>query len=179
MAQRRRRGTARSTLDIGVNKFSQELRGIILEEGMEILGEIAKMVADEANRLAPTFDIGTEGPRRPKKWKSKADPKGGPIKGSVFAQRSHKLPGTWLVCSPAYYSHFVEYGTNAHEMPRAKWQKEIGTDKPHVMTAKIGGNFIHFDWAYHPGSKQTKFLRPAADKAEQFLLEILKKRYGV
>lgn len=178
MAGGRRRGTNRSKLNLNINKLSQELRGIILEEGMDILGEVAQMVADEANRRAPT-QKDVNGPRRPAKWKNKGKPVDGPIKGNIFAQRSGRIPGTWLICSPAWYSHFVEYGTDPHEIPRAKWQKEIGTEQPHIMTAKFGGKFVKLDWVYNPGAKPKPFLRPAADMAEQFLLQILAKRYGI
>lgn len=180
MARRRSKNTMRVYID---EKLSQELRAIILEEGMEILGDLAKKVADEAQLNAPIIDPAGINPYMPLRRgpnKRGGDPKSGPIKDKIFYQLSTKVPASYVVCSPAWYSHFVEFGTQPHEMPRASKQEAIKAGTGKLMAFPYNGRIITRKWVFHPGIKQWKpFLRPAGDKAEQFLREILNERYGV
>lgn len=173
MARRRMGPRRSSTIAVDLNSVSQELRAMVVEEGIEILGELAERIAEEANRNAPTL----------KNWYQTSDwqqvhydsnpvEKQGPIKGHIFAMLSPKVPATWLVVSPAWYSHMVEYGTTPHELkPKRKGAMSFFTDD--------GTPVIRAGTIQHPGTKKQPFLRPAADKADQFLIEILKRRYGV
>lgn len=175
------RRSSRNTKKIGFdpNKFSEELRAIILEEGMAILGDVAKKITAEANSRAPK-DTSSH-PRGPNKRGDRQD--SGPIKGSIFYTLSPRVFATYLICSPAWYSHFVEYGTQRHEMPRADFQEEIKQGKRDVMTFpgtnQFSGKWIHTPWVFHPGITPKPFLRPAVDMAEQFLRQVLNERYGV
>lgn len=160
MAKRRRLGPKRSTsIAFDLNKMSHEIRNIINLEGEGIIGELAERVAEEARSLAPVLQGEPRGSN-----KRNGDDRSGPLKENIFAQPSAKVPGSWIVCSPAWYSHFVEYGTSEHDMPYpgTKVLKEAGQPYPKV---------------HHTGAKQKPFLRPAADKAEQFLQEIIAKRH--
>ena len=154
-----RRSKRTGTIAYDINKMSQELRRAVLDVGMDVLGELAEKVAEEANLRAPFIEhdiaLGETPLRRgPNKFGGSDS---GPIKGNVFAQQSQKIPLSWLVCSPAWYSHFAEYGTSIHKMSR---KSKSGKPKEFL----------------HPGSvPRPPFLRPAADKAEQFLEQILQK----
>jgi len=159
-----------------LNKMSQEVRLAAADLGMEILGELAQKVADEANLTAPfiehELDLGEAPLRRGPNKFGKSD--SGPIKGNVFAQESQKVPFSWVVCSPAWYSHFVEFGTSMHEMPR---KSKTGKKMVFPGTNQFEGSMIETAHVTHPGlTPRPPFLRPAADKAENFLREILRSR---
>lgn len=177
---RRRIGPKRSTqIAFDLNKMDHEIRMIILEEANGIIGELARAVVDEAKRLAPSLPPG-EKPRGPNK-RPGTHPnaaKSGPLKDMIFCEPSDRMPASWVVCSPTWYSHFVEYGTTPHEMPRAAFQEQIKNKQRKPMRFKApDGRWITAKWLYHTGARAHPFLRPAADKAEQFLQEILRKRH--
>lgn len=171
----RRRSINTGTIGFNLNKMSQELRMAVLDVGVEILGELAEKVAEEANLRAPFIEheiASGERPLRrgPNKF-GKSD--SGPIKGNIFAQASQKVPLSWLVVSPAWYSHFQEYGTQIHEMPIIS--SKIGKNMVFPGTNEFEGTMVATKKVIHPGLKPSPpFLRPAADKAEQFLEEILR-----
>lgn len=157
-----------------MNKINHEIRMIMLAEGNGIVGELAQRVAEEARSLAPALP-GSETPRGPNK--RGGDDKAGPLKSKIFAQPSAYVPNSWIVCSPVWYSHFVEYGTEPHEMPRAEFQ-EKGKKMAFPGTNKFAGKTVVTDWVHHPKVRQKPFLRPAADKAEQFLQQIITERHS-
>ena len=182
-----RAGKRSRTIAYDLNKMSQELRYAVLEVGMEVLGELAEKVAEEANSRAPFIEhedipdtpytsqkVGKgrhEMPLRrgPNKTGSSDS---GPIKGNVFAQESQKVPLSWLVISPAWYSHFAEYGTSIHEMPR---KSKAGKKMVFPGTHEFEGEMVATKKVTHPGcTPRPPFMRPAADMAEKFLSEILK-----
>ena len=164
------------TIAYDLNKMSQELRREVLDIGIAVLGELAEKVAEEANLRAPVIQpepYGFQPLRRgPNKALGKSD--SGPIEGAVFAQESQKQPLSWLVVSPAWYSHLVEYGTSPHTMPR---KSKTGKRMMFPGTGPSFGTRVMTDHVDHPGIRQQPFMRPAADKAEQFLEQILQK-YG-
>ena len=170
----RRRSARTGTIAYDLNKMSQELRREVLDIGMEVLGELAEKVAEEANLRAPVIEpepYGFQPLRRGPNKQGKSD--SGPIKGSVFAQESQKVPLSWLICSPFWGSHFVEYGTADHKM------FEKRADRPMMFpgTGPDLGRRIITPFVDHPGARSIPFMRPAADKAEQFLQDILR-NYG-
>ena len=169
---------AKRTKVIGydLNKMTQEVRRAAADFGMEILGELAQKVADEANLTAPfieyEIELGEAPLRRGPNKSGGSD--SGPIKGNVFAQESQKVPYSWLVISPAWYSHFVEYGTQPHEMPK---KSKTGKVMKFPGTNEAAGRMVETEHVNHPGLRPNPpFMRPAADKAEQFLREILRAR---
>lgn len=173
MAKRNIGPKRKANIMVDINKIGHELRGIVLEEGLEILGELAAKIAEEANNNAPVQDTSISGPRRPAQWKSPGDPKNGPIKGNVVAMPSPVIPNTWIVMSEAWYAHFVEYGTDPYEPVPNKHKKLMtfkAKDGRWVRTRQINRK---------KGVKPKPYLRPAADKAEDFLLSIINARYGV
>ena len=171
MARRNLGPKRKASIMVDLNKIGHELRGIVLEEGGEVLKLLATRIAMEANMLAP-MQQSDSGPRRPEKWKNSGNPKDGPIRGNVIAMPSPNIPNTWVVMSDAWYSHFVEYGTDAYDPLPNKSQKTMvfkGRDGNWVRTRKIN----------RPNIQPKPYLRPAGDKAEQFLLAILNGRYGL
>lgn len=170
-----RRSKRTGTIAYDINKMSHELRRAVLDVGMDVLGELAEKVAEEANLRAPFIEhdiaLGETPLRRgPNKFGGSDS---GPIKGNIFAQQSQKIPLSWLVVSPAWYSHFAEYGTSVHKMPR---KSKSGKLMVFPGTNEFEGRTIAVKEVLHPGSvPRPPFLRPAADKAEQFLEQILKK----
>lgn len=168
-----RRSKRTGTIAYDINKMSQELRRAVLDVGMDVLGELAEKVAEEADLRAPVIQ---EEPYAFQPLRRGPDKKGssssGPMKGNVFAQESSKVPLSWLVVSPAWYSHFYEYGTSPHEMPR---KSKTGKKMMFPGTGPLTGERILTDHVNHPGVKAGPFMRPAADKAEQFLKQILQK----
>lgn len=169
------RGKRTRTIGYDLNKMSHELRSAVTEISMDILGELAEKVAEEANLRAPVIQdepYGFQPLRRGPNKKGSSD--SGPIKGNVFAQESTKQPLSWLIVSPAWYSHLKEYGTSAHEMPR---KSKTGKKMMFPGTGPLTGERILTDHVNHPGANASPFMRPAADKAEQFLEEILR-NYG-
>lgn len=162
------------TIGFDLNKLSQELRREVLDIGIEVLGELAEKVAVEANLRAPVIQEEPYGfqPLRRGPDKTSGSSSSGPMKGNVFAQESQKVPLSWLVVSPAWYSHFYEFGTSAHEMPR---KSKIGKKMMFPGTGPFIGERVLTEHVKHPGVRARAFMRPAADKAEQFLSEILQK----
>lgn len=178
MARRNRGANRHHWVGIDINRVCQELRAIVVEEGLEILGEVAKKVADQANRLAPVLKNSDQ----TKKWKEMHrswHEDTGPIKGNIVAMKSPNVPATWLVMSPSWYSHFVEYGTEGAEAPRHEWHIEMKEGRRPKMAFNYKGKRMVTDWVYHPDVQPQPFLRPAADSAEYFLIQILNQRYGV
>lgn len=173
MARRKIGPRRSSTIAVDINKVSQELRGIILEEGIEILGELAQRIAEEANKNAPVLSNPLQSPKWKEMHRNGTD-KTGPIKGHVVGIPSPNRFATWLVMSPSWYSHFVEYGTMPHDM-KPKTQKAMSF----FVGNENGVNHVFAKFVKHPGMKKKPFLRPAADMADQFIKEILNKRYGV
>lgn len=173
MAKRNIGPKRKANIMVDINKIGQELRGIVLEEGLEVLGDLAIAVAEEANKNAPVQDISVSGPRRPAKWKNPGNPKNGPIRGNVVAMPSPNIPNTWVVMSNAWYAHFVEYGTDPYEPVPNKHKK--------LMTFKTkDGRWVRTRQINRPkGVKPKPYLRPAGDKADQLLLSILNGRYGL
>lgn len=169
---RRRSGTRTRTIAFDLNKMTHEMRMHILDVGMEVIGQLAERVAEEANAHAPSIQ---DWPLLPNQSKRRGPNKhggsdSGPISNSVFAQASSKVPSSWLVISPAWYSHFVEYGTDAHKMPL-----KAGKLMSFAGTNASKGKFISTYHVEHTGGARRPFMRPAADKAEQFLDEIAPK----
>lgn len=162
------------TIGYDLNKMSHEMRSAVLEIGMDVLGELAEAVAERANEYAPVIDNefgGFQPLRRGPNKNGRSD--SGPIKGNVFAQESQKVPLSWLVVSPAWYSHLVEYGTDPHDMPR---KSKRGKKMMFAGTNEFAGERILTGKVEHPGHSPKAFMRPAADRAEQLLREILKNR---
>ena len=171
-----RAGKRSRTIAYDLNKMSQELRYAVLEVGMEVLGELAEKVAEEANSRAPfiehEIDLGEAPLRRGPNKTGSSD--SGPIKGSIFAQESEKVPLSWLVISPAWYSHFTEYGVSIHEMPR---KSKSGKKMVFPGTHEFEGEIVATKKVIHPGyTPRPPYMRPAADMAEKFLSEILKEK---
>lgn len=174
-----RKSTGKNTRTIayGLNKMSQELRMQVLELGMEVIEKLAAKVAEEAN--ANTQNIvyddpvlpGQEQRRGPNK---KGGSDSGPIKGSVFSQQSTLVPASYLVISPAWYSHFVEYGTDAPEKTGGKIIAKKADKLAFMGTNGFAGKAIAVkEVDRSKGTRATPFLRPASDKADQFLEEII------
>lgn len=162
------------TIGYDLNKMSHEMRSAVLEIGMDVLGELAEAVAERANEYAPVIDDefgGFQPLRRGPNKNGRSD--SGPIKGNVFAQESQKVPLSWLVISPAWYSHFTEFGTSSHTLPR---KSKRGKKMMFAGTNEFAGERIMTDKVNHPGHSPIPFMRPAADRAEQLLRAILVKR---
>ena len=171
----RRRSKRTGTIAYDLNKMSHELRSAVLDISMDLLGELAEKVAEEANIKAPTIQEEPYGFQPLRRGPDKhGRSTSGPIENSVFAQESSKVPLSWLVCSPAWYSHFVEYGTQDHDMPR---KSKTGKLMMFPGTNEFTGERILTGQVKHPGIRPQPYMRPAADKAEQFLEAILAK-YG-
>ena len=164
------------TIGLDLNKMKHELRMQVLEIGMEVLLPLGERIAKEANETAPFIEFevdkegeGSEAPlRRGKNKSGKSD--SGPIKGTVFSQPSEKVPSSVLVVSPAWYSHLVEYGTDPHDLPR---KSKTGKMMVFPGTKAYYGRSVAVKHVNHPGAKSVPFLRPAADKADEFLEEII------
>lgn len=171
----RRRTGNKQKVGIDTDKFSYEARAALFALGNEVMGELAEMIAKEANANAPVLqevqpENSTQPMRRgPNKHGEANDGREGPIKGKIFAQQSEQVLNSWLICSPAWYSHFVEYGTVEHGInPKNKTLLSFpGTHGYSGQQIAVG----HVD---HPGVKAKPFLRPAVDKAEEFLNQILR-----
>lgn len=150
----------------------------ILELGMEIIGELAQAVADEANKQSQSvvcewdslpFQERRRGPNKSGRSDS------GPIAGSIFAMPSAKVPSSWLVVSPAWYSHFVEYGTSPHKMPRIS--RKLGKYMCFLGTNDSSGKMVVVKHVNHPGVRVPQpYMRKAADKADDLLDKIIQKK---
>ena len=180
-----RGGSRTRTVGVDLNRLTHECRAFLLEAGMEAVARVADKIAEEANSLAPVIEGEDESvtyfkdgqtltryiPKRRGPNKSGGSDSG-PIKGSVFSQESQKVPNSYLVIAPAWYAHFVEYGTIRHEMPR------ISSKKGHIMsfpgTNEYKGQLVFTKKVNHPGIKRKPFLRPAADKAGEFVRQVAK-----
>ena len=173
-----RRASRTRTIGFDLNKMSQSIRAFLLEAGMEVVQELAERVAKEANARAPE----SEEPyylvnNSNRKFARRRGPNksggsdSGPIRGSVFAQESQKVPYSYLVCSPSWYSHFVEYGTQMHTMPR---KSKKGKKMVFPGTNEYIGEVIATMNVTHPGARRRPFMRPAADMAEEIAREILR-----
>ena len=166
-----KRSASTGTIGYNLNELTHEVRQILISDiGMPFVAELAERVAEEANRLAPV--IQPQHPKFPLPLRRGPNKHGhsdsGPIKGSIVAQQSQKVPLSWLVISPFWGSHFVEYGTKPHDMP-------IGGKRNNVM--KLPGNdgsVVYAKQFEHPGAKKGPFMRPAADQAERIAREILR-----
>lgn len=171
----RRRGTRTRTIGLDLNKMNHALRMALLEEGNEVIGMLAERVAEEANRRAPVIKAEAQTKStRPQPLRRGPDKQGhsssGPLKNAVFAQESQKVPNSYLVCAPAWYAHFVEYGTEAHT---------IKAKKSNLLrfpgTKESAGEEVLTDTVEHTGARPRPFLRPAADMAEVFVKELIGK----
>lgn len=172
----RRKGSRTRTVGVDLNKLTQESRAILLDIGKEGISLLAEKIAIQANENAKTAikhaypALSGQAERRgPNKYGGSDS---GPIQDSVFAQESQKVPNSYLVIAPAWYAHFVEYGTDPHVMPR------ISSKKGHNMvfrgTGPYDGQTISVKKVEHPGAKRHPFLRPAADKADDFVKQVVK-----
>lgn len=181
MAQRR--GSRTRTVGVDLSKLTHESRAFLLEVGMEAVAKVAEKIAEEANRLAPALEDGYETleDKTSERTHSTTIPKrrgpnkrgasdSGPIKESIFSQESHKVPNSYLVIAPAWYAHFVEYGTSEHIMPRISSKK--GNTMIFPGTNNFKGQLVKTKKVDHPGAKKRPFLRPAADKADEFVSQV-------
>lgn len=167
-----KRSASTGTIGYNLNELTHEVRQILISDiGMPFVAELAERVAEEANRLAPV--IQPQHPNFPLPLRRGPNKQGhsdsGPIKGSIVAQQSEKVPLSWLVISPFWGSHFVEYGTKPHDMPRGK---KIGHTM--IFPGKDGETVFTNKIVHHPGAKKGPFMRPAADQAERIAREILR-----
>lgn len=179
MARRRRLGPKReTTIAFDLNKMEQEMRMAILQQGDDTIEQLAKKVRDAAIELAPELQPENmpdtywgdhvRGPN-----KRNGDEKSGPLKESIFADASVKVPHSWIVCAPTWYAHFVEYGTQPHTVGVNKGRRPLGRFMAFPGTYNWSGTVVFANKVNHPGIKQKPFLRPAADRAEEFLNSIL------
>lgn len=172
----RRRGSRTRTVGVDLNKLTHESRAFLLDAGMESVALLAEKIAAQANENAKTAIKHAYPPLKGQAERRGPNKSGGsdsgPIQDSVFAQESQKVPNSYLVVAPAWYAHFVEYGTDPHDMPR------ISSKKGHTMvfrgTNDFEGQTIGVKEVHHPGAKRHPFLRPAADKADDFVKQIAK-----
>ena len=178
---RSRQGSQRTRIPFfNMNRIAHDVRMILVEEGNGIIEELARRIAEEAKRRAPRLNVGASGPARGpnKRPPGKGDGKEGPLADKIFVTPSIKVPSSWVVCAPTWYSHFVEYGTTPHEMPRADYQEEVKQGLRKKMRFRAAdGRWVTADWVYHPGATARPFLRPAADMAEQLLDQIVQSRH--
>lgn len=156
-----------------INKMSQEIKDIVFDIGVDILGELAEKVAEEARSRAPTnqgIEYGGDNgmPKRRGPNKSGGSDSG-PIADNIEAIESPNVRFSYLVIAYAWYSHFVEFGTKEHDIfPKKKKALRF----PVSETETVVRCSVH-----HPGIRtHVPFLRPAADKAEGFLKQILQER---
>lgn len=171
----RRTGSRTRTVGVDLNKMTHESRAFLLEIGNEAIKRLAELIADKANDNAKNIVCNEEALpgqkiRRGPNKEGKSD--SGPISGSIFSQESQKVPNSYLVISPAWYSHFIEYGTEPHEMPRISYKK--GKYMHFLGTNNFEGMHISVKKVNHPGIKRHAFLRPAADLADDFVKQIVK-----
>ena len=174
----RRTGKRTRTIAYDLNKMKHEARMQILELGMEIIGELAQAVADEANKQSQSvvcewdslpFQERRRGPNK------SGGSDSGPIAGSIFAMPSTKVPSSWLVVSPAWYSHFVEYGISPHKRPRRS--SRIWKYMAFRGTNESSGKAVVVKHVNHPGVRVPQpYMRKAADKADDLLDKIIQKR---
>lgn len=179
MAKRRRGRPARTaTIAFDLNKIDHEIRMLMLQFGMEILEELAERVAEEANILSMSITDDWDylpGQKRRRGPNKSGGSDSGPIAGSVFARPSKTVPTSWLVVAPAWYSHFIEYGTDPHDVIPSGSKR--GHDMSFLGTNKYEGIPITTKKVEHPGIKKAQpFLRPAGDKADNIIKEILRER---
>ena len=179
MARRKNRGRTR-TIGLDLNKMKHEVRSYLLEAGFEVVAELAKRIAVLANEKAPEAEENYYSSVDSKRFPRRRGPNkygasdSGPIKGNIIAIESRKVPWSYLVMSPAWYSHLVEYGTDAHVMPR---KSKLGKTKMVFPgTNEWLGQTVEADVVQHTGSKKKPFLRPAADQAEKIAREILREK---
>lgn len=183
MARRKRGVPVRQRqIAFDLDKMTQQSRMLILELGMDVIGDLAERVAEQANRNTESIRCrGNTLPGQPLRRgpdKTSGSQTSGPIRDSVFAMPSQKVPTSWLVVAPAWYAHFVEYGTSPHKMPTGS---KVGNVMHFAGTNEHSGEHIATDKIInHPGVKKPQpFLRPAADKAEAFLAEIARERGSI
>lgn len=165
----------KATLLVDLNRVSEELRALVIEEGLSIIGDLAEMIAVEANKNAPVQNVGLDGPRRPYKWKNGGG-RNVPLKGNIIAFPSPNRIATWIVQAESWFAHFVEYGTwqgKGHYTIKANNKESLR------YKSRETGKMVWAKSVQHPPSKPQPFLRPAADRAEDFLMDIIRKRYGV
>lgn len=62
-----------------------------------------------------------------------------------------------------FYAHWVEYGTEAHQIPKRADIRQVGGVRRKLLS--FAGIFRHKVW--HPGTKGKKFMRPAMDNNTQ------------
>lgn len=177
----------------GLRNIESDLRKLPYEIYMNVLDELCEKIAEEARKKAPTlkdeekiYNIinsnnktatlrSRRGPDKFKEYKkhrkNRENKTWGPIKDTITVIPSKKNNISKLVNSPAWYSHFVEFGTSPHPMKPNKLRGKKAmvvpvSDKDAVFSKEVN----------HPGIKANPFLRPAADLADDFLKEILKER---
>lgn len=157
-----------------VNKMSQELKDAVFDIGVDILGELAERVAEEARTRAPKnksieYKKGKDSIPKRRGPNKKGATDSGPISDNIEAVESPNVRFSYLVISYAWYSHLVEFGTEEHDIfPKKKKALRYPISESETI---IRGS------VHHPGIKNhVPFLRPAADKAETFLREILQER---
>lgn len=170
----RRRSSKTGTIGYDLNSLTHEVRQILLDDvGKPFIAELAERVAEEANRLAPVIQpesVDIEGLPLRRGPNKHGGSDSGPIKGSIVAQESQKVPNSWLIISPFWGSHFVEYGTKPHKMfNKKKGGKMVFPGTNNHAGEKIGVSFVE-----HPGAKANPFMRPAADRADPIAKEILR-----
>lgn len=176
----RRTGKRSKTVGLDLNKMKHDIRMYLLRAGMEVVEELADKIAEEANLMAPVIKdevlpseslFGNQPLRRgPNK---QGNTSSGPIKNATFSQKSEKVPNSFLVCCPAWYAHFVEYGTTPHTIyPKKKKSLRFPGTNGYL------GLEVLTDVVDHPGITARPFLRPAGDKADMFVDQIAAKRRG-
>lgn len=181
--------TAQMT-SVNIANVIPEILEYALAIGDEVVKELAEKIATQADRNAPVIQgININAPVTPIRARRGPD-KGtrggalgeyrgnryqnsissGPIKGRIFVRRSKRYEYSWLACSPTWYSHFVEFGTKAHNI---KVNKNYGRKKMR-FPSMIGRNgYIFKASVNHPGISGTRYMNRAADMAPTFLRTIL------
>lgn len=148
---------------IGLDTLSQEIQAQMMLVGDEAVKRLAQKVVDEAKAHAP------EGLYDDVYSKGKHNQQTGKLKDKLFVKKSEKYDYSYLAVSGHWTSHFLEFGTQPHDMPT----KNKG---PMIFKWKKGatrGMLVEAGKVHHPGISAQPFMRPAGDKAESMVDEVV------
>lgn len=175
---------------VNIANIIPEVLEYALAIGDSVAEELASRIAVQANANAPVVSgVTVQTPSTPiykrrgpdkgmragagGKYRDKSYPNStssGPIKGRMFVRRSKRYDYSWLACSPTWYSHFVEFGTAAHDL---KPNKNYGRKVMRYPSSNGNLGYVFKKRVRHPGTTGTRYMNRAADMAPSFLRAIL------
>lgn len=161
---------------VGLEKLAPQLKDTLMSVGDRAVFLIAEKIAENAKKRAPLLsEYGVRNARISKgaRWVASR----GNLRRSIGTMHSKKYPHSYLAVANDWRARFIEYGTDAHTMPKSKGG--LRRKAYRFLDSRAGvtdkSNIIYTKRVKHPGTEGAKFMeKSSTDTAvDSYIAEVI------